>query len=181
MQVSSRCLSRLLITQCHSVSIPHIGSLTRQVRYGNRTYEYRKISYVNDIDRSLITKIKGANLMEADSTRAIAIVGAGAMLPDAPNAPAFWQNIVNKRYSIIDVPPERWSIADYYDPDPSALDKTYSKIGGWVRGFQFDWKTHRIPPKVAAAMDEGQQWAVTIAAEALAHWLQIKLFEQVSN
>jgi acyl transferase domain-containing protein len=28
----------------------------------------------------------------------------------------------------------------------------------------------RIPPKVAAAMDEGQQWAVTIADEALADY-----------
>ena len=34
------------------------------------------------------------------SDRAIAIVGVGAILPDALNAPAFWQNIVNKRYCI---------------------------------------------------------------------------------
>ncbi|MBW7885139.1 MAG: acyltransferase domain-containing protein, partial [Caldilineaceae bacterium] len=101
------------------------------------------------------------------SNRAIAIVGIGAILPDALAAPAFWQNILNKRYSITEVPPERWRIADYYDPDPTAPDKSYSKIGGWVRGFQFDWKKYRIPPKVAAAMDEGQQWAVTIADEAL--------------
>ena len=79
-------------------------------------------------------------------------------------------NIVNKRYSIIETPPERWSIADYYDPDPAAPDKTYCKIGGWVRGFEFDWKKYRIPPKVAAAMDESQQWAVTIADEALADY-----------
>ncbi|MCB0152863.1 MAG: hypothetical protein KDE01_35060, partial [Caldilineaceae bacterium] len=104
------------------------------------------------------------------SDRAIAIVGVGAILPDALNAPAFWQNIVNKRYCISETPADRWSIADYYDPDPAAPDKTYSKIGGWVQGFQFDWKKYRIPPRVAAAMDEGQQWAVTIADEALADY-----------
>ena len=108
--------------------------------------------------------------MTHNESRAVAIVGVGAILPDAPNAPAFWQNICNKRYSIIDVPPERWGIADYYDPDPNAPDKSYSKIGAWVRGFEFDWKRFRIPPKVAAAMDESQQWAVTIAAEALADY-----------
>jgi acyl transferase domain-containing protein/NAD(P)-dependent dehydrogenase (short-subunit alcohol dehydrogenase family)/acyl carrier protein len=102
--------------------------------------------------------------------RAIAIVGVGAVLPDALNAPAFWQNILNKRYSITDVPPERWDPAFYFDPDPHAPDKTYSKIGGWVRGYQFDWKQFRMPPKVAAAMDESQQWAVTIAAEAMADY-----------
>ncbi|RIK35107.1 MAG: beta-ketoacyl synthase, partial [Chloroflexi bacterium] len=75
-----------------------------------------------------------------------------------------------KRSSIAEVPPERWSIDAYYDPDPAAPDKTYSKIGSWVRGFEFDWKRFRVPPKVAAAMDEGQQWAVTIAAEAMADY-----------
>ncbi len=102
------------------------------------------------------------------SSRAIAIVGLGAILPDAPNVFTFWNNIVNKRYSIGEVPPERWCIEDYYDPDPSAPDKTYSKIGGWVRGYEFDWKHYRMPPRVASAMDQGQQWAVTIAAQALA-------------
>ena len=45
---------------------------------------------------------------------------AAAVLPDAPTAPAFWQNIVNKHYSIIETPADRWGIADYYDPDPAA-------------------------------------------------------------
>ena len=102
--------------------------------------------------------------------RAIAIVGVGAILPDAPSARAFRDNVWGGRYSITEVPPERWSVADYYDPDPAAPAKTYSKIGSWVRGFAFDWKRWHIPPRVAAAMDEGQQWAVTIAAEALADY-----------
>jgi acyl transferase domain-containing protein/NAD(P)-dependent dehydrogenase (short-subunit alcohol dehydrogenase family) len=92
----------------------------------------------------------------------------GAILPDAPSATAFWDNIISKRYSISDVPDERWSVDRYYDPDPRVPDKTYSKIGGWVRDFEFDWRRFRMPPKVAAAMDEGQQWSVTIAADALA-------------
>ncbi len=104
--------------------------------------------------------------MDDRSERAVAIVGVGAILPDAPNAPAFWRNVREGRYSITEVPQERWSPADYYDPDPKAPGKTYSKIGSWVRGFSFDWKRFHVPPRVAAAMDEGQQWAVTIAAEA---------------
>ncbi|MFI5180560.1 MAG: type I polyketide synthase, partial [Thermoanaerobaculia bacterium] len=102
--------------------------------------------------------------------RAVAIVGLGAILPDAPSGPAYWKNIREKRYCISDVSPERWNPADFFDPDRSVPDKTYSKIGGWVRGFEFDWKRFHIPPKVASAMDEGQQWAVTIAADALADY-----------
>ena len=106
-----------------------------------------------------------------DSTdHAVAIVGVGAILPDAPNAATFWENVLNKRYSISETPADRWSVAYYYDPDPKAPDKTYSKIGGWVRGFSFDWRRFRIPPKVAGAMDEGQQWALTAAADALADY-----------
>ncbi|MBE2192547.1 MAG: hypothetical protein IAE83_00040, partial [Anaerolinea sp.] len=108
--------------------------------------------------------------MRDSKPRAVAIVGLGAILPDALNTDAFWQNIINKRYSITEVPPERWNPADYYHPDHDAPDKTYSKIGGWVRGFEFDWKKYKIPPKVAAAMDQGQQWAVTVADMALSDY-----------
>ncbi|MFI5120521.1 MAG: SDR family NAD(P)-dependent oxidoreductase [Thermoanaerobaculia bacterium] len=108
--------------------------------------------------------------MSEHSERAVAIVGIGAILPGSPDAPAFWKNICDGRYLITEVPKERWSPDDYYDPDPAAPDKTYSKIGGWVRGFTFDWKRYHIPPRVASAMDEAQQWAVTIAAEALADY-----------
>ena len=102
--------------------------------------------------------------------RAVAVVGVGALLPDAPDAPSFWKNLCEKRYSISDVPADRWSAAAYYDPDPAAPDKTYSKIGGWVRGYTFDWRGFKIPPRVAEAMDPGQQWAVSITAEALADY-----------
>ncbi len=88
--------------------------------------------------------------MENTSYRAIAIVGAGAILPDAPNVPAFWENIKNGRYSVTEIDPARWDPALYYDPDPSVPDKTYSKIGGWVRDYVWDpMKWHlAIPPRV---------------------------------
>ncbi|MBI3183216.1 MAG: SDR family oxidoreductase [Myxococcales bacterium] len=100
-------------------------------------------------------------------SRAVAVVGVGAVLPDAPDAPAFWQNVLQARDCISEVPPDRWSVADYYDPDPKAPEKTYSKIGGWVRGFSFDPVRLRIPPRVAAAMDDGQKWVVAASLEAL--------------
>jgi len=108
--------------------------------------------------------------MSNRQARAVAVVGIGALLPDAPDAPAFWKNVCDRRYSITDVPPDRWSVDEYYDPDPSAPDKSYSKIGAWVRGYAFDWQRYKVPPKVAAAMDQGQQWAVSIAGEALADY-----------
>jgi acyl transferase domain-containing protein len=107
--------------------------------------------------------------MENTSYRAIAIVGVGAVLPDAPNVPAFWKNVKDGRYSISEVAPDRWDPALYYDADHSAPDKTYSKIGGWVREHVWEpmkWRL-AIPPRVVDAMDESQKWAIACTREAL--------------
>ncbi len=107
--------------------------------------------------------------MEDTAYRAIAIVGVGAILPDAPNVTAFWDNVKKGRYSITDVTPDRWDPAFYYDPDPAVPDKTYSKIGGWVREFPWEpMKWHlAIPPRVTDAMDPAQKWAIAATREAL--------------
>jgi acyl transferase domain-containing protein len=108
-------------------------------------------------------------MSDASVNRAVAIVGAAAIMPDAPDATSFWNNIKNGRYSISDVSRDRWDPALYYDPDPHTPDKTYSKIGGWVRDFEWDplgWKLP-IPPRVSDAMDDAQKWAVNLARSAL--------------
>ena len=99
----------------------------------------------------------------------IAIVGLAAIMPDAPDASAFWENIKAGRYSISDVPPDRWDPDLYYDADRRAPDKTYSRIGGWVREYPWDpigWRLP-LPPKVAEQMDQGQKWALAAARAAL--------------
>jgi len=104
--------------------------------------------------------------------RAIAIVGIGATLPDAPDAATFWSNVRAGRYSISDVDPERWEPARYYDADPRAPDKTYSMIGGWVREWSWDpfaWKLP-IPPTVTERMDIAQRWAISCTRAALADY-----------
>ena len=107
--------------------------------------------------------------MESTAHRAIAIVGAGAVLPDAPNVARFWNNVKKGRYSITEVTADRWDPEFYYDADPKAPEKTYSKIGGWVREFTWDpvkWRLP-IPPRVADAMDGAQKWAIAATREAL--------------
>jgi len=87
---------------------------------------------------------------------AVAVVGVGAILPDAPDAVRFWDNVKSGRYSISEVDPARWDPELYYDPDPQAPDKTYSKIGGWVREWEWDpaaWHLP-LPPRVADQMDD---------------------------
>jgi acyl transferase domain-containing protein len=49
------------------------------------------------------------------------------------------------------------------------VDKTYSKIGAFVKDYQFDpFKVGMaIPPKVLALMDHAQQWGLAAAHQAL--------------
>ena len=102
-------------------------------------------------------------------TTAIAIVGVGAILPDAPSVQTFWKNIQAARYSITEVAADRWNPDLFYNPDPSAPDKTYSKIGGWVRGFTFEPARMgiAIPPRIQEQIDEAQQWAISACYQAL--------------
>ncbi len=99
----------------------------------------------------------------------IAIVGLGAILPDAPDVQSFWSNIRLGRYSIVEVPSDRWKAEFFYHPDPSIPDKTYSKIGGWVRGFKLEpgKMGMAVPPRALEKMDEGQQWAIESCFQAL--------------
>ncbi len=107
--------------------------------------------------------------MVEKAARAVAVVGVGAVLPDAPNADAYWENLTQGRYSISEVSPDRWDPALYFDPDPKAPDKTYSTIGGWVRDVDWsplEWRLP-IPPKVSDAMDRTQKWSIVASREAL--------------
>ncbi|MFA5861262.1 MAG: beta-ketoacyl synthase N-terminal-like domain-containing protein, partial [Candidatus Thermoplasmatota archaeon] len=98
---------------------------------------------------------------------AVAIIGVGAILPRANDAKKFWENVLGKVNSMIEVPHDRWDPAIHYDPDPAAIDKTYAKIGAFVTDFTFDALKFRIPPTVAKALDPVQQMALTASAEAL--------------
>ena len=100
---------------------------------------------------------------------AVAVVGLGAILPDAPDVDGFWNNVKGGRYSITDVDPARWDPELYYDPDPHAPDKTYTKIGGWVRAWEWNptaWHLP-LPPRVADQMDDVQKWTLSCARAAL--------------
>jgi len=103
----------------------------------------------------------------------IAIIGLSCLLPDSPEVDIFWDNVLNARVSISEVPSDRWMPQDFFDPkgEPGSVaeNKTYSKIGGFVRDFEFDWRRWRIPPGTLPQIDVTQLWAVAVSASALEH------------
>ncbi len=97
----------------------------------------------------------------------IAIIGIGALLPDANNKEEFWQNIISGKNSITEVPVSVWDPKLYYSPDHSEEGKTYSKIGAFLKDYKFNSIKYRIPPAVGKQLDPAQQYALDVAAQAL--------------
>ncbi len=104
----------------------------------------------------------------------IAIVGCSAIMPDALDVETFWQNIIDAHVSIREVPDGRWpgKVEDFWaegEPGNVVADRTYSRIGAFVDGFEFDWRRWRQPPGTLPQIDMCQLWAVAAAADALEH------------
>ncbi|MBN2383391.1 SDR family NAD(P)-dependent oxidoreductase [bacterium] len=106
-------------------------------------------------------------MVHSYSQSEIAVIGLGCVLPDAFDVPTLWHNIEIGKYSIKEIPPDEWSIAEYYDPDPKLPDKTYCKLGAFIRDFEFNSLDFRIPPRIAQAMDKVQKWSLVATKEAL--------------
>jgi len=97
----------------------------------------------------------------------VAIIGLASIFPEAHNVQEYWDNILNKINCIIDVPASHWKVEDYYDPDPSAPDKVYSKRGGFIPDIDFDPMEFGLPPNILEVTDVSQLLGLVVARDAL--------------
>jgi acyl transferase domain-containing protein len=97
----------------------------------------------------------------------IAVVGVSALFPGSTDAHGFWRDILAGRDLVTDVPPTHWLAEDYYDPNPKAPDKTYSKRGAFLPVVPFDPMEFGIPPSVVPATDTSQLLALIVAQKVL--------------
>jgi acyl transferase domain-containing protein/NAD(P)H-dependent flavin oxidoreductase YrpB (nitropropane dioxygenase family)/NAD(P)-dependent dehydrogenase (short-subunit alcohol dehydrogenase family) len=104
---------------------------------------------------------------EQPQPSAIAIVGMSAILPGARQLSEYWTNIVNNVYAIREIPKERWDWSFYYDADPAAKDKIYSKWGGFIDAIEFDPVEYGMPPSSLRSIDPMQLIALQAARDAL--------------
>ncbi|MGB0515972.1 MAG: beta-ketoacyl synthase N-terminal-like domain-containing protein [Poseidonia sp.] len=104
----------------------------------------------------------------------IAVIGLGALMPDAHDIDAFWQNILDAKVSIRPLPEGRWpGPVDHFwkegGPGQHTEGFTYAKIGALVSDAEFDWRRWRQPPGTLPQIDPCQLWAVTVSADAIEH------------
>lgn len=107
--------------------------------------------YPFDTQKYWITHSKQEPTMESSQ---IAIIGFSGRFPGAQNVEQLWQNLANKVCSVSEIPLSRWDAAQYWDPDPRAVNKSYSKWGGILDDIDsFDAGFFNILPADAILMD----------------------------
>ncbi|HEX2315708.1 MAG TPA: type I polyketide synthase [Thermomonospora sp.] len=99
----------------------------------------------------------------------IAVVGMACRYPDAGSPGELWENVLAGRRAFRRLPDERMRLADYWDPDPAAPDRFYTRTAAVIEGYEFDRIAHRIAGSTYRSTDLTHWLALDVAGRALAH------------
>ncbi|MEN8210707.1 MAG: beta-ketoacyl synthase N-terminal-like domain-containing protein, partial [Thermodesulfobacteriota bacterium] len=119
------------------------------------------------------TLYRNINLLEIFSSSnnsindEIAVVGIGCTLPHADNPDVLWKNLLDKKYSISEMPESRFDRSLYYDPDKNAEDKTYTILAGHVDDFKFDNKRFGYAKDKEKRLSRSQKMVLQTAYKAV--------------
>jgi len=113
----------------------------------------------------------------------IAIIGIGCRFPGGvDDAESFWKLLIEGRDAVRDVPPDRWNVERYYDPEPGIVGKTFAKRGGFLDQIdQFDPQFFGISPREAPYVDPQHRLLLETAWEAIENAGLILDFEKGSD
>ena len=105
----------------------------------------------------------------AQEHEALAIIGIGCRFPGDANDPeTYWSILQNGVDAPVEVPPDRWDLRMYYDPEPGKPGKTNVRHGGFVKNIdRFDANFFGISPREASRMDPQQRLILEVGWEAL--------------
>jgi acyl transferase domain-containing protein len=104
-----------------------------------------------------------------DSNREkIAIIGRGVILPKAFAIDDFSRLLRSGESAIIDAPSNRWRRRSGDGLANDVLRGRPLGRGGYIVGYEYDWKTHKIPPKQIAQANPLQFMLLDAARAALA-------------
>ena len=101
----------------------------------------------------------------------IAVVGLGCRFPGQAGSPdAFWRLLAAGVNAVTPIPPDRWPVDAFYDPNPETPGKAYTRYGAFLDDIdQFDAQFFNLAPVEANSMDPQQRLLLEVSWEALEH------------
>jgi acyl transferase domain-containing protein len=108
--------------------------------------------------------------VERARSEPIAIIGIGCRFAGGiRNLDSFWNVLAAGTDVATEVPRERWDADQYFDPNPDAVGKAYTKQGYFVTGDvdQFDAPFFGISRREALSLDPQQRMLLEVVWEAL--------------
>jgi len=98
----------------------------------------------------------------------IAVTGMACRYPDASSPRELWENAVSGRRAFRRIPDVRMRLEDYWDADPAAPDRFYTRNAAVIEGFSFDRAAYRIAGSTYRSTDLTHWLALDTAGRALA-------------
>lgn len=97
--------------------------------------------------------------LETAHSEPIAIIGMACRFPGGINTPsAFWELLKNGQDGIVEVPAERWDIDAFYDPNPDAINKMYTRKGAFLPNIgSFDAQFFGFSPRETMRLSPQQR------------------------
>jgi acyl transferase domain-containing protein len=144
------------------------------VSTGEPTGPHPRDGQLSPIKRAFLAIDELTSKLEAAQrarTEPLAIVGIGCRFPGGARDPErFWALLRDGVDAVTPVPSDRWDVDAYYDPDPEAPGKIYTRSAALLdRVDLFDAPFFGIAPREAASMDPQQRLLLEVAWEALEH------------
>ena len=130
-----------------------------------------RVTQLSPVKRALLaleemqTKLE---TIEQARTEPIAVIGMGCRFPMADSPDAFWRLLRDGVDAVTEIPSARWDVDAYFDLDPDAPGKMYSRWGAFLDDVeQFDPGFFGIAPREALSIDPQQRLLLEVTWEAL--------------
>ena len=109
-------------------------------------------------------------IAERTAREPIAIVGLGVRFPGATGPNAFWDLLSRGIDATSEIPPDRWNANAFFDADPAAVGKIYSRRGAFISDIDaFDAEFFGVSPREARSMDPQHRLLLEVTWEAIEH------------
>ncbi|MGZ7443446.1 SDR family NAD(P)-dependent oxidoreductase [Paenibacillus sp. TH7-28] len=97
----------------------------------------------------------------------IAVIGMSGIFPGARNLEEYWDNLLQGKDSITEIPQDRWNREDFYFNKSGELKPQPGTRGGFINGvYDFDPVFFQISPKEAPYLDPQHRKTIEMAFEA---------------